>query len=456
MSVSLNPYMFRAYDIRGTVDQDLTEDAAFVIGQGIGTYLQQLSGKRIVVGRDNRLSSERLKNRLVDGLLSTGCDVVDIGLSTSPLMYAAAIEWNMHGGVNVTGSHNPVQYNGFKVVGKEAYPIGGQEMERLQALTLAGDFLEGKGKYTYKDALSQYFVKLDETINLLRPLKVAVDTGNGVAGMTVPYMLRRLGCEVVEVYTELDGSFPNHLPNPEDEAGLTELKRQVVKTGAELGLGFDGDGDRIGLVDERGNYLAADYIIMLLARDYLERHPGQRVLIDVKASQNTIDYIKLHGGIPFLWKTGHSLVKQKMRDDNIILGGELSGHMFVFEDYYPIDDALFAACRLLQFLSKSRTSVSQYFSDLPSLCTTPLMELPCDDAIKFQVVEKLQHAFSEKYEVNTIDGARVTFPYGWAIVRASNTTENLTLRFEADSPEHLEAIKSEVLEVVNSFLTRAD
>jgi phosphomannomutase/phosphoglucomutase len=455
MAIQINPYMFRAYDIRGVVDDDLTEETAVIIGKGIGTYLQQQGGNHLVVGRDNRPSSEKLKDSLVEGLRSTGCDVIGIGLSTSPMMYAAVLAWNMDGGVNVTASHNPPQYNGFKVVGREAWPVGGQDMENLRDVTMSDSFLTGKGRYSQRDFLTPYLEKIERTIQLSRPIKVAVDTGNGVAGITVPVMLKRLGCEVVELFTDLDGTFPHHVPNPEDEANLLELEQQVVQTGAELGFGIDGDGDRIGLVDEHGTYLEADYAIMLLARDFLGRHPGQNVLIDVKTSQNTIDDIRKHGGIPVMWKTGHSLVKQKMREDSIMLGGELSGHMFVFEDYYPVDDALFAVCRLLQFLSKDSKKPSEYFVDLPNRYSTRLIEVHCDDAVKFDIVERVKQAFLEKgYQVNTVDGARVSLPGGWGLVRASNTAANLTLRFEADSPDHLETIKGEVLETLHRFLPR--
>ncbi|MEW5986654.1 MAG: phosphomannomutase/phosphoglucomutase [Chloroflexota bacterium] len=449
-----NPLMFRAYDIRGVADDDLTEEAAVIIGKGIGTYLQRRGGNQIVVGRDNRLSSERLKNSLVEGLLSTGCAVTDIGQSTSPMMYAAVIQWGLDGGINVTGSHNPKEYNGFKVVGRQAFPIGGPEIEVLRDLTLAEDFLGGRGAYRQGSILEEYFAKIQGLVHLARPMKVAVDTGNGVAGLAVPEMLKRLGCEVVEIYTELDGNFPHHLPNPEKESSLAELKRQVVVTGAEVGLGFDGDGDRVGLIDEQGGFREADYVIMLLARDYLSRHPGAPVLVDVKISQNVINDIRQHNGLPVLSKTGHSLVKQKMREDHIILGGELSGHMFVFEDYYPVDDALYAAGRLLQYLSTTDKSVSAQFADLPKLYASRIIEIPCADHAKFDVIKQLQAAFAARYEVNTIDGARVTFPHGWAIVRASNTTPNLTLRYEADSPEHLEEIRDEVMATVNAHLPK--
>lgn len=448
----INPLMFRAYDIRGIVDNDLTEDAAAIIGRGIGTYVQKKWGNRVVVGRDNRPSSERLKTILVESLRSTGCDVVDIGLSTSPMLYAAVIEMKMDAGVNVTASHNPAQYNGFKVVGKEAYPVGGEDINDLLELTLSELFLTGQGHYSSIDYLANYLDNLQGKVNISRRLKVAVDTGNGVAGIVMPRLLKAIGCDVVEVCTELDGTFPNHIPNPEEEKNLTELKEQVIASGSDIGLGIDGDGDRIGLINEKGEFLEADYIIMLLARDFLSRHPGKQVLIDVKTSQNTIDYISKYGGIPFLWKTGHSLVKQKMRENHIMLGGELSGHMFVFENYHSFDDAAYAACKILQFLSNGNQAVSEYFVDLPQLFSTRLIEIKCDDSIKFDVVEKIKNDFLLKYEAITIDGIRINFDNGWALIRASNTSGTLTLRFEAKTKDDLAKIQNEVFSSVKKYL----
>jgi phosphomannomutase / phosphoglucomutase len=450
---TVNAEMFRAYDIRGVVGEDLTEEAAVIIGKGIGTYMQQRGSKRLVVGQDNRPSSENFKKILIDSLRSTGCDVVDIGLCTSPMQYVATIKLNADGGVMVTASHNPAKFNGFKMVGPKAFPIGGQDIQDLLAVTLKGEFLKGSGSYERQDTLEEYISTIVGKVKLSRPLKVALDTGNGVAGICMPRVLKEIGCEVVEVFTELDGRFPNHLPNPEEEKNLLELKKQVVSSGSDIGIGIDGDGDRVGIVNEKGEFMEADYIIMLLARDYLERHPGDRILVDVKTSQNTIDYIKNLGGKPVMWKTGHSLVKQKMREDGIMLGGELSGHMFVFENYFPIDDAAYAASRLLSLISRSDKKVSEYFIDLPKLYSTRLVEIPCADNVKFEIVDKIRDILLKKYEGVTIDGLRVTMSGGWALIRASNTAPNLTLRFEANSPANLKAIQDEVMGVVKQFVS---
>jgi phosphomannomutase/phosphoglucomutase len=449
---TVNADMFRAYDIRGVVGEDLTEEAAVIIGKGIGTYMQQRGRKRLVVGQDNRPSSDNFKKILIENLRSTGCDVIDIGLCTSPMQYAAVIKLNAEGGVMVTASHNPAKFNGFKLVGPKAFPIGGEDIQDLLAVTLKGEFLRGSGTYERQDTLEEYIATIVGKTRLSRPLKVAVDTGNGIGGLCVPRVLKEIGCNLVEVFTELDGRFPNHLPNPEEEENLLELKKRVIETGADIGIGIDGDGDRVGMVNEKGEFMEADYIIMLLAQDYLERHPGDRILVDVKTSQNTIDYIKKLGGKPMMWKTGHSLVKQKMREDGILLGGELSGHMFVFEDYFPIDDAAYAAGRLLSFLSRGNKKVSEYFVDLPKLYSTRLVEIPCADNVKFEIVDQIRDILLKKYEGVTIDGLRVTMSGGWALIRASNTAPNLTLRFEANSAENLKAIQDEVMGVVKQFV----
>ena len=448
----LNPLVFREYDIRGIVDQDLTAASARVLGRGIGTYLRRRSGgNRIAVGRDNRPSSQGLRDALEEGLLSSGCDVIDIGLSTSPLLYMTVLEWELDGGVNVTGSHNPVEYNGFKVVGSSAYPIGGADMGDLAQIAMGSEFETGRGGIRSLDPKTRYYEKVLDTVRLQRPLRVAVDTGNGVAGLLAPHLLRELGCEVVEVHCELDGSFPSHLPNPEHEANVLDLEQAVIAERADIGLAFDGDGDRLGLVDENGRYLSADYILILLARDFLSRHPGERVVVDVKSSDNVAYDIRRHGGVPVPWKTGHSVIKKKMRDEGIMLGGEFSGHMFVFEDYYPIDDALMAGARILQMLSQSALPLSEHVNDLPVLYATPLVEVPIDDCVKRETVMRLSEVLSREHEVNDLDGAKVFFPDGWALVRASNTSPNLTLRFEADTPEGLDRIRATVYDVLRQL-----
>ncbi|MEN6393914.1 MAG: phosphomannomutase/phosphoglucomutase [Anaerolineaceae bacterium] len=442
----INPLIFREYDVRGLVDIDLKPEVIYVIGNAIGTFIQKSSGNKIAVGCDNRESSEGIKKALIKGLLASGCDVTDIGMSTSPLLYVTVCQWGLDGGVNVTGSHNPIQYNGLKIVREMARPLSGEEIKSLYYLIMEDKLSSGSGKFDYRDPKPEYFDRITNLVHLQRPMRVAVDTGNGIAGAVVPPLLKRLGCQVVELFTELDGTFPNHLPNPEHEEYLTDLKRVVVESHADIGIGFDGDGDRLGLIDEKGGYLSSDYTLILLERDFLARHPGEKVLVDIKSSRNVEYDIKQHGGVPVVWKTGHSLMKKKMWEDHIMLGGEFSGHMFVAENYFIVDDALYAAARILEMLSKTNQPLSAQFTNLPQLYSTPLIEVYVDEAAKFDTIKQLVDAFAKQYEVIDIDGAKVILPDGWGLVRASNTTPTLNLRFEADSPESLEKVKKIVFD----------
>ncbi|MCC7372619.1 MAG: phosphomannomutase/phosphoglucomutase [Chloroflexi bacterium] len=437
---TINPHMFRAYDIRGLAGTDLTPDVTRLIGQAWGTWLRRRGGSSMVVGGDLRPHTPGLKGAFIEGALASGCDVTDIGDATSPLMYFATIHRKTSGGVNITASHNPVEYNGIKMVEADALPIAEEEIREVRDLALAGDFETGSGALSRWDPRPDYYAKIASLVNLARPMKVVVDTGNGVAGLFVPEMLRKLGCEVVELYTEPDSTFPNHLPDPEDPANMADLMKLVPEVGAEVGLAWDGDGDRLGVCDEKGFRWEADFINILLARDLLTRHPGSTVLLDVKSSLNTLADVKAHGGNPQLGKTGHSFMKRRMKAEGILLGGELSGHIFLGENYYPVDDALIAAGRVLSILSRSDKPLSAQFSQLPPLYATHLIQLHCPDDKKFGVVAALRDQLAAKYPVIDIDGARADFGDGWALVRNSNTSPALTVRCEARSPEKLDQI----------------
>lgn len=443
-AVTINPHMFRAYDIRGLAGSDLTLEVAELIGRAWGTWLRRHGGTTMVLGRDLRPSSPGLRDGFVAGANAAGCDVTDIGYATSPLMYFATIDHGVTGGVNITASHNPVEYNGIKMVTEGALPLSEQEILEVRDLAMVRDFESGSGHIEEWDPKQRYYNKIASVISLARPMKVVADTGNGVAGLFVPEMLRRLGCEVTELYTEPDSTFPNHLPDPEKEENMRDLMALVPKAGAEVGLAWDGDGDRLGVCDERGHRYEADFINILMARDLLSRHPGATILLDLKSSMNVLEDIRKHGGNPVLWKTGHSFMKRKMREDNILLGGELSGHLFVAEDYYPIDDALFAASRLLSILSRADKPLSQQFEGLPELFATPLIQLRCPDDQKFGVVDAMRRGLVAKYPIIDIDGARADFGHGWALIRASNTSPALTVRCESRTPEGLEQIKTEM------------
>ena len=437
--------IFRAYDIRGKVGPAITTDLAEALGRAFGTYVaEHEGGTEVAVGRDNRVTGEELKGALMRGLVSAGCTVFDIGMSTSPALYFAVGEWGLPGGINVTGSHNPPDENGFKLVGKGNRPIAGDEILDVKKIIDAGSFRSGEGRSEPREVMPEYFARLREATQLARPLRVAVDTGNGVAGLYAPPLLREIGCEVVEIHTDLDATYPNHLPDPQMPENVVCLQEKVRESGVDIGLAFDGDGDRLGVIDERGERHEADYIVMLLARALLDERPGSTIVVDMKTSQPVMDDIKERGGQPLLWKTGHSNVKIKMREDNVLLAGEASGHIFYQENFYS-DDALFAACKLLTYISQRPLPLSKHFEGMPRWYTSPELRIPCADDQKWDVVELVAAELRGRYPAEETDGIRATFPDGWALVRASNTGPNITVRYEARSQDALDAIEREVM-----------
>jgi phosphomannomutase/phosphoglucomutase len=443
--VTVDPGIFRAYDVRGKAGTQLTPEFAELLGRGFGTYVQEHEGGRdIAVGRDNRASGEELKAALIRGLVSTGASIYDVGMTTSPALYYAVGYWGLPGGVNVTGSHNPPDENGFKLVGKGNRPIAGDEIQTVREVIDRGKFLEGRGKIIEREIRPEYFVHLRDTARLTRMMRIAVDTGNGVAGLYAPPLLEELGCQVERIHTELDNTYPNHLPDPQMPENVVCLQKKVLETKSQIGLAFDGDGDRLGVIDERGERHEADLVLMLLARALLKQKPGSKILVDIKTSQPVLDDIRAHGGEPIVWRTGHSFIKLKMREDGIPLAGEQSGHMFYAENFYA-DDALFAACKLLTYLAESGKPLSEHFAGLEKWFTSPEYRVPCADDKKWDVVEAVAAVLRKKYPSVEIDGIRATFPDGWALVRASNTGPNLTLRFEAKTQAGLDAISDEVL-----------
>jgi phosphomannomutase/phosphoglucomutase len=426
----LNPYIFRAYDVRGKVGVDITPPVFELVGRAYGTLVKRRGGRAVALGMDNRTSSPALKESFATGVLSTGLDVVDIGVNHTPLLYFATAHWRLDGGATVTGSHNPVSDNGVKMVHVGAAPLTESEIQGLLATIRAGDFERGAGRRTPRDPRDDYWDAIASRVTLRRKLKVVVDAGNGIAGVFAPELLRRLGCEVVELYCESDGTFPNHLPDPEMEENMRDLVAKTLEVRADVGVAYDGDADRVGIVDEKGRRHEADLLLALLARDLLTRHPGAKIVFDVKSSQVLVDDIKKHGGQPIMWKTGHSLLKRKMREDGILLGGEVSGHMFFGEDWYGVDDGILASCRFLQLVASGAEPASARFDTLPHLHATPELKAPCPDDKKFALVDELARDFRSRYETIDIDGIRIIFPEGWGLVRASNTNPYLTLRFE--------------------------
>ena len=448
----LNPHVFRAYDVRGLVGSDINPEVFRQVGRAYATMIRRNGGRRITVGRDNRLSSNDLKLGFVEGVRAAGLDVVDIGPSTTPLLYFATAHWKMDGGANITGSHNPIEYNGVKMVHPGAAPLSEEEIQSIRKTIEGGDYESGTGGLSERSPREDYFATIARIVTPARRLKVVVDAGNGVAGIYGPELLRRIGCEVVELFCESDGRFPNHLPDPEDERNVEDLKRKVLEVGADIGIAYDGDADRVGVVDERGQRHEADLILILLARDLLTRHPGAKVVFDVKSSQALVDDIRAHGGVPIMWKTGHSHLKRKMRDDHILLGGEVSGHMFFGENYYGVDDGILASCKIIELVSRAAEPLSRLFASIPHLCATPELKAPCPDGEKFRVVEGVTRELKERYDTIDTDGARVIFPgRGWGLVRASNTNPYLTLRFEARTDREIEEMKREIYAMLSHY-----
>lgn len=434
--VKLDRSIFRKYDIRGVVTGDepqLTPDVARLVGKALGTYLpENFDTDRVFVGSDNRLTSPPLRKAMIDGLVSTGLDVTDIGEVLTPTVYFAAAEYGDAGaGVMITGSHLTTQFNGIKMAyGRLA--LSGEQIQDLLGIIESGNYATGQGRLSEdKNMIRKHMDTISGKVSIKHTLKVVLDAGNGLSGSYVPAILVKLGLEVICLYCEPDGTFPNHLPNPEDPEMTKDLEAKVIEVGADLGLAFDGDSDRCGFIDEHGHHLAADKLLAVLARDMLQRHPGTPIVFDVKASQALPDEIKKYGGEPVMWKSGHSLMKKKMNEIGSLLGGEVSGHLFVGEDYYGFDDAPLVALKALEIFARSDKTVSQIFDEFPALIATPEIILSVPDNIKFKIIDEITSSLDKDYEVVTVDGARAIFENGWGLVRASNTQPAITLRFEA-------------------------
>ncbi len=448
----LNPHIFRAYDVRGRVGADINPEVFREVGRAYGTLLRRRGGRTIAVGQDNRLSSAALKAGFIQGVRASGVSVVDVGEVTTPILYFATAHWRLDGGANVTGSHNPIDYNGVKLVHRGAAPLTEDEIQALRAMVERRDYEEGAGGLESRSPREDYFATVQRLVSVRRRLRVVADAGNGVAGRYAPELLRRLGCEVVELHCESDGRFPHHLPDPEDPQNVVDLQARVVEVGADLGVAYDGDADRVGVVDERGQRHEADLILILLARELLARRPGEKVVFDVKSSQSLVDDIRAHGGVPVMWKTGHSHLKRKMREEGILLGGEVSGHMFFAENYYGVDDGILASCKIIEIAAQHDGPVSRLFDTVPHLRATPELKAPCPDAEKFQVVEDLARELKRRYETIDIDGVRVLFPGGgWGLVRASNTNPYLTLRFEARTDAEIDEMKRVIYDALRRY-----
>ena len=450
--MKLNENMFRMYDIRGVWSEDLTAETAEIIGKAFGTYVRQKGIKDVLVGRDNRLSSRPIRGALIKGLTSTGCDVLDVGVLTTPAFYYSNVLYDYQAGMMITASHNPPQFNGFKVmVGPST--IYGDELKKLYYIAEKGKFEKGTGNVKYAYPINSYINMIKEKVKLGdRKLKVVVDCGNGTGSYFYPDVIYNLGCEVYPLYCESDPTFPNHFPDPVKEENLKDLIEEVKRVKADLGIAFDGDGDRIGVVDDKGNIIWGDMLMILYWREIMKKHPGADAIVEVKCSQALVEEIERLGGKPIFFKTGHSLIKAKMKELGAVFTGEMSGHMFFADEYYGFDDAAYAAARLLRILSNTDKSLSELLADVPKYLATPEIRLECDDEKKFDVVKGVTEYFKEKgYDIIDVDGARVLFDEGWGLVRASNTGPELIVRCEAKTKEKLEEIKKELSEALAKF-----
>jgi phosphomannomutase/phosphoglucomutase len=435
------------------VGEQLNEESYYLIGKGFGSMLQAQGLKSIVIGGDARHSTRDFMNSFIKGALETGCDVTDIGLVATPILYFAIWKLKQDGGAMITASHNPSQYNGCKLnLGLGS--VYAEELQKLLKLIQNENFTQGEGKLTQNETIEEEYINyIVENIEIKRPVKVIVDGGNGMGGPYLPEILRRKGCEVIEMYCEPDGDFPNHHPDPTVEKNMVDLSRAVVEAEYELGIGLDGDADRIGVVDEKGKMLFGDQILNILARDYLAKNPGKSIIADVKCSKNLYDDIKARGGKAIMYKTGHANIKMRMKEIGVEFAGEMSGHVFLGDRYLGYDDAIYVSCRFVEIVAGTSMPVSQYLADQPKMYNTPELHTKCEDSQKFEVVKKVCDEFVKGgYDVNDIDGARVTFEDGWGLIRASNTTPVLVTRYEASTEARMNEIRDLIEKVINKYL----
>lgn len=436
-------HIFREYDVRGVVADDLPPAVVEGLGRALGTAFRRRGATRVGVGRDVRHSGVELLEHLRRGLLSTGCDVVDFGQVPTPVFYHGTATGDEEAGVVITGSHNPPEFNGFKLV-LRGQSFFGEDIQELLRLMEADDFETGKGTASSREILDAYVEDVSSRVSIERPVHFAYDSGNGAAALVAARLFAACGQEPVALYDTPDGNFPNHHPDPTIPEFIDDLRQRVVRDRLEFGVAYDGDADRIGVIDDEGHVLWGDKLLIIYARDLLQRHPGAAVIHDVKCSQTLTDEVRRAGGEPVIWKTGHSLIKQKMKNSGALLAGEMSGHMFFAENYYGFDDAFFATLRLLEIVARSGRPLSEFLADVPSLEATPEIRVDCPDDEKFAVVEKVTEILREMGPIVDIDGARVKFDEGWGLVRASNTQPALVMRVEAIDSERLAEYRSRI------------
>ena len=452
----MKPGVFREYDIRGIVDKEILDGDVVSLGRGFGTYMARQGKSRVVVGRDCRLSSERYRDLLLEGMTASGMDVVDIGICPTPLLYFAIRHLDREGGIMITASHNPPEYNGFKIC--NGYDtISGPEIRAVRDIVNGGDFSSGAGRVDSFDIVTPYTDFVLKNIRISRPLRVGVDAGNAVGGPVALPILQGLGCEVYPIYCDMDGTFPNHEPDPTVPANLADLAALVRREGLDLGVAYDGDCDRLGVVDHTGEPVYGDKLMIIFAREILSRRPGTTFLSEVKCSKTLYDDIEKRGGRAVMWKAGHSLIKKKMKEVDAVLAGEMSGHIFFKDRFFGFDDGIYASCRLLEIVASTGKTLSELLEGIPNTWSTPEIRVDCPDELKFDVAERVTQLFKDRGQtVVDIDGARVVFPDGWGLLRASNTQPVLVLRYEADTEERLEVIRELVEGTVREAVQWAD
>jgi len=448
----INKLMFREYDIRGKVDkEDLNSTTVELIAKGYGTFLRKREVKEVVLGHDSRLCSQEFQEAMIRGLTSTGCDVIDLGMILTPIMYWSQYYLKTKGGVMITGSHNPKDWSGFKLALGYSYTLIGDELQQIYQTIESESFIKDKGKIRKEEVIEAYSEDLRSRIKIKKPLKVVIDAGNGTTGVIVPEILRKAGLEVIEQFCELDPNFPNHEPDPALLETVQSLGSKIKEVEADIGVAYDGDGDRLGIVDEHGENIWPDRYMILLARQLLEKKPGSKIVFDVKCSQALEEDILAHGGTPIMWKTGHSHIKHKLHTEGAAFAGEMSGHIFYVDDFYGFDDAVFTSLRFLEYLSSQDKTLSELIATTPYYLSTPAIHVHCPDDKKYGVVDKLTEEFKKEYEVIDINGARVLFGDGWGLIRASSNLPVLVLRFEAKTQERLDELQKIFKEKLDKF-----
>jgi len=449
--MKINRQIFREYDIRGIYEKDLKGELPYFIGKAFGSYVIRKNLKSVCVGGDNRLTTPEIKEKLINGLVETGCYVIDIGIIPTPLLYFSVHFYNYDSGIMVTASHNPPEFNGFKMVLSEG-SLYGKEIQKIADMIEKEDFEKGFGKFEKKeDVVDEYINFMTGKFKFKRKLKVGVDTGNGTAGPVVEKLFKKLGIDFIGLYIESDGNFPNHPPDPVVPENLKDLIDIVLKNNLDCGLGFDGDGDRLGVINEKGEILWGDQLMIIYSKEILKNNKGAKIIFDVKCSKSLEEEVEKIGGKPIMWKTGHSLIENKLHEEKAPIAGELSGHLYFADEYFGYDDAIYSSLRLLRIMDRENKKLSEFLEGVKKYYSTPEIRIEVPDERKFEIVENVKNFYALRYKINDIDGVKVYYPDGWALLRASNTQPALVVRIEGETEIALKRIKEEFLNLIEKY-----